>query len=154
MFLPFCCVFKGHCLSTLQPGNGLPTCLLYGSKLNRFTDQSFKRAGSPSVHVLRLNQPLREQSFTSARSPKGVFLNSPPRLCLRLGKGFLGPRVSTRFCPTSTHQLVDAPPNVSAGATVDDFLVRLTVTNPNPTTLPFSRSVKNTIVKIHNKNPL
>ena len=51
MFLPFYCVFKGQRLSTLQPGNGLPTCLLHGSKLNRFTDQSFKRAGSPSEYL-------------------------------------------------------------------------------------------------------
>ena len=88
MFLPFCCVFKGQRLATLQPGNGLPTCLLYGSKLNRFTDQS----------------------FTSAGSPKGVFLNSPPRLCLRLGQGLrvkalcIGGRISERVAVSSIPQ--------------------------------------------------
>jgi len=65
MFLPFYCLFKGQRLATLQPGNGLPTCLLHGSKLNRFTDQSFKRAGSPSEPFYTVLNPNRLPFFYS-----------------------------------------------------------------------------------------
>ena len=51
MFLLLYCLFKGQRLSTLQPSSSVLTCLLHGSKLNRFTDQSFKRAGSPSEYL-------------------------------------------------------------------------------------------------------
>ena len=55
MFLPFYCVFKGQRLATLQPSNGLLTCLLYGSKLNRFDNQFLKRVSTPSEYLEKLS---------------------------------------------------------------------------------------------------